>query len=178
MRFSLLVPHINWVASPGALRDVARQPRRWGSRGSRSPITSTTRATTSRPGPGRRSRVATHARCTSRSRRSPSSRASPPRIRLLPTVTGGAPAGPILAAKQLATIDALSEGRLIVGVGVGRPTRSYTDAALVNERHRTNAEQQYKAYGVSRNRSRLMDEITRGVDRHLDRGPGHLPAPT
>lgn len=159
MRFSLLVPHINWVASPGALRDVAQAAEELGfeglavadhihysgdyiATGSRTPVEGGDPRTLYEA----LETLAFLAGITKR-------------VRLLPTVLVAPLREPILAAKQLATIDALSEGRLIVGVGVGRPTKSYTDAALVNEKHRTNAEQQYKAYGISRNRSRLMDEI-------------------
>jgi probable F420-dependent oxidoreductase len=159
VKFSVLVPHINWTASPAALRDVAQAAEGLGfeglavadhihyagnyiATGSRTPVEG---------GDPRNlyeslETLAFLAGITTR-------------VKLLPTVLVAPLREPVLAAKQLATIDALSEGRLIVGVGVGRPTKSYTDAALVNEKHRTSAEQQYKAYGLTRNRSRLMDEI-------------------
>lgn len=159
MKFSVLVPHINWAASPSALRDVAQAAEDLGfeglavadhihysgnyiATGSRTPIEGGDPKNLYEA-------LETLAFLAGITRR----------VKLLPTVLVAPLREPVLTAKQLATIDALSEGRLIVGVGVGRPTKSYTDAALVNEQHRTNAAQQYKAYGVSSNRSRLMDEI-------------------
>lgn len=159
MHFSVLVPHLNWVASPTALRDVAQAAEELGfgglavadhihfaggyiATGSRQPVEGgdvrdlyealTTLAYLS---------------------------AITTRVHLLPTVLVAALREPILAAKQLATIDVLSGGRLIVGVGVGRPTAVSSDPALVNAAHREHAKLQYQVYGVSKNRGRMTDEI-------------------
>ncbi len=159
MKFSLLVPHINWVASPTALRDVAQAAEDLGFEGlavaDHIHYAGTYIATSSRTPIGDGDQRNLYEALETLAFLAGITR----RVKLLPTVLVAPLREPILAAKQLATIDALSEGRLIVGVGVGRPTKSYTDAALVNEQHRSNAEQQYKAYGITRNRSRLMDEI-------------------
>ena len=159
MKFSVLVPHINWPASPSALRDVSQAAEGLGFEGlavaDHIHYAGTYIATGSREqfGDGDQRNLyealetlAFLAGITKR-------------VKLLPTVLVAPLREPVLAAKQLATIDALSEGRLIVGVGVGRPTKSWSDPALVNEQHRKNAADQYKAYGMTKNRSRLMDEI-------------------
>ena len=80
------------------------------------------------------------------------------RVEIMPTVVVVPVREPILAAKQLATIDVLSKGRLVVGVGVGRPWTVSKDPALASESHRANAAAQYDMFKMPKHRGNLMDE--------------------
>ncbi|MGB4136570.1 MAG: LLM class flavin-dependent oxidoreductase [Microbacterium sp.] len=158
MKFSVLVPHVNYSASPDAIRDVAQAAEGLGyaglavadqihyggwyiASGSTIPV----------EGGDRRDiyeafeTLAYLAAITER-------------VELMPTVVVVPVREPVLAAKQLATIDVLSKGRLAVGVGVGRPWTVSKDAALVNETHRAHAAAQYDLFRMPKHRGNLMDE--------------------
>ena len=55
---------------------------------------------------------------------------------------------PVLLAKQIATLDALSGGRFVLGAGVGPPLRASEYEAIKLGPHRGNAAKEYNAVGV------------------------------
>ena len=65
---------------------------------------------------------------------------------------------PVLLAKQIATLDALSGGRFVLGAGVGPPLRASEYEAIKLGPHRGNAAKEYHAVGVSGNRGPRTDE--------------------
>ncbi len=158
MKFSVLVPHVNYSASPDAIRDVAQAAEGLGfagvavadhihyggnyiASGSKIPV----------EGGDRRDLYEAFATLAFLA-------AVTERVEIMPTVVVVPVREPILAAKQLATIDALSKGRLAVGVGVGRPWTVSKDPALASESHRANAAAQYDLFRMPKHRGNLMDE--------------------
>jgi probable F420-dependent oxidoreductase len=81
------------------------------------------------------------------------------RVRLLAGVLLVPVREPILLAKQTATLDFLSGGRLIVGAGLGGLVGpADADANVISRIRRENRVREYEAFKVSGNRGPLLDE--------------------
>jgi probable F420-dependent oxidoreductase len=163
MRFGLLLPQTNWVASPTAIRDAAQVAEALGfdavsvhdhiqyngwflASGSRRPV----------PGGDQRNlydAVATLAFVAGLTSR----------VRLLTSILLVPVREPILTANQLASIDRVSEGRLVVGVGVGPPLTESAGETTRLAHHRSNAAIEYAAFGIRGNRGPLTDEYVEAM---------------
>jgi alkanesulfonate monooxygenase SsuD/methylene tetrahydromethanopterin reductase-like flavin-dependent oxidoreductase (luciferase family) len=163
MRFGLLLPQTNWVASTSAIRDAAQAAEGLGfdavsvhdhvqyngwfvASGSRTPV----------PGGDQRNlydAVATLAFVAGITTR----------VRLLTSILLVPVREPIVTAKQLATIDQLSAGRLVVGIGVGPPLRASEGETTRLANHRSNAEIEYAAFGLSGSRGPIVDEYVEAM---------------
>lgn len=80
------------------------------------------------------------------------------RVRLMTSIVVLPIREPILLAKQIATIDVLSRGRMVCGFGVGPPVNEGRHETTRLAEHRTNAEKEYEALKVTGNRGPRMDE--------------------
>lgn len=163
MEFGVFLPQTNWVASPSAIRDTAQAAEELGfaavsvhdhiqyngwfiASGSRQPV----------PGGDQRdlydavATLAYVAGLTSRVRLHTS-------ILLVPIRE------PILTANQLASIDRMADGRLVVGIGVGPPLRQSEGETTRLAHHRSNAAIEYAAFGLSGNRGPLVDEYVEAM---------------
>jgi probable F420-dependent oxidoreductase len=158
MRFGLLLPQTNWVASPTAIRDVAQAAEELGfdavsvhdhiqyngwfiASGSRKPV----------PGGDQRNlydAVATLAFVSGFTSR----------VRLMTSILLVPIREPILTANQLASIDQMSGGRLVLGVGVGPPLKESEGETTRLAHHRSNAQIEYAAFGIKGDRGPLTDE--------------------
>lgn len=158
MRFGVLLPQTNWVASPSAIKDVAQTAEELGfdalsvhdhiqyngwflASGAREPV----------PGGDQRNlydAVATLAFVAGFTSR----------VRLITSILLVPVREPILTANQLASIDQMSGGRLVIGVGVGPPLKQSEGETTRLAHHRSNAQIEYAAFGIKGNRGRLTDE--------------------
>lgn len=80
------------------------------------------------------------------------------RIRLMTSILLLPVREPILLAKQIATVDVFSGGRMVCGLGVGPPVNEGRNETTRLAQHRTNAEKEYEALKATGNRGARMDE--------------------
>jgi probable F420-dependent oxidoreductase len=154
MKFSVLLPHLNYSASPAAIRDAAQAAEElgfysagvtdtiqytgwWVSAGSMEPV----------EGGDRRNHFETFTTLAYLAGQTET-------IRLMTSVIVPPYREPLLAAKQLAAIDHLSDGRLNVGVGVGRPASGNVGKGLADR----GSTHQYTTLGLPANRGPVADE--------------------
>lgn len=71
---------------------------------------------------------------------------------------------PVWLAKETSSLDALSQGRLIVGVGVGALRGREVDKGQNLQAHGTIAVREFDTFAIHGNRGRMMDEYIRVLD--------------
>jgi alkanesulfonate monooxygenase SsuD/methylene tetrahydromethanopterin reductase-like flavin-dependent oxidoreductase (luciferase family) len=85
------------------------------------------------------------------------------RLRLLSSVLVVPYRNPILLAKETATLDVLSDGRLVLGVGIGALTGGAGDGGQSLSAHARIAQREFQAMGVRGDRGPLVDEMLGAV---------------
>jgi alkanesulfonate monooxygenase SsuD/methylene tetrahydromethanopterin reductase-like flavin-dependent oxidoreductase (luciferase family) len=80
------------------------------------------------------------------------------RVKLLTSVLLVPYRNAILLAKELASLDVLSRGRVVAGVGVGAPRGGGVDRGQKLSAHARIARKEFDAFGVRGHRGRLADE--------------------
>ncbi len=85
-------------------------------------------------------------------------------LRLVSAVLVLAYRHPIVLAKETATLDQLSGGRLVVGVGIGALARRHVDGAQRLTPHAEIARREFEALGVRAHRGRQADEYIEALD--------------
>lgn len=85
-------------------------------------------------------------------------------VKLVTTVVVAGYRHPVMLAKEAATIDALSGGRLILGFGVGASRTRQAAEGFVLSHHASIARREFDALGVKGNRGTLADETLQVLD--------------
>lgn len=85
-------------------------------------------------------------------------------VKLVTTVVVAGYRHPVMLAKEAATIDALSGGRLILGFGVGASRTRQAAEGFVLSHHASIATREFDALGVHGNRGTLADETLQVLD--------------
>jgi probable F420-dependent oxidoreductase len=92
-------------------------------------------------------------------------------VKLVSTVVVAGYRHPVMLAKEAATIDALSGGRLILGFGVGASRTRQAAEGFVLSHHANIATREFDALGVHGNRGTLADETLQVLDAIWADGP-------
>ncbi len=163
MRFSVALPQANYVASPAAIQRTAEVAEDLGfdAVGVQDHIVfggETMSSGTHDPVPGGDLRtlfeaVTTLAFVAGRTRR----------VRLLTSILLLPVREPIVLAKQVATIDALSGGRFVCGVAAGPPLVERTGETTRLTTYRANAVKEYAAFRLKGHRGRRVDEYLQAM---------------
>jgi alkanesulfonate monooxygenase SsuD/methylene tetrahydromethanopterin reductase-like flavin-dependent oxidoreductase (luciferase family) len=100
------------------------------------------------------------------------------RVKLLTTVIVVGFRHPVMLAKEAATLDALSEGRLILGLGVGALRKRRAAEGFKLTHHAGVATREFDALGVNGSRGPLAEETLRVLDACWTQSPASFEGPT